>query len=224
MQDNEFNEIRNKIVKELGFYGLNEEEIMERLNELVILEAENFDKCSNLIVLRKYYDYFLKYIAPNLMTMARANNNDEHLEQRFFDLKRQLNILNQDLLNNILYLYGYIINGEYLENVVTGYKQELSPAIVSARAKDMFRKIDNYDEEVAAKHPEVKYNYSAALWELFITNMDAKLEDVNRRLKNINPNFEDDIKDYEKDIELYREYVKKYQEHITEEKQGGMKK
>ncbi len=211
-QDNEFEQIRKTIVDELGFYGLTNDEIMSALAALVSIEAENFDKHANLLVLRKYYTYFLNYIAPSLLNMVRANNNSEQLEQRFFDLKKTLNGLNQELFDNVLEVYGYFINDGYLENAITESKQQINPAVASAKRQDMFRVAHNYDENIVTRHPDIKYNYNPLTWETFINdNIRPSLREINRYLNSQIPDFEENLSHYERHILLYKEYKMKYE-------------
>ena len=209
-QKEEFMQLKEKIVNELGFQGLDDDEIEKSLKLLIGLESENFDNSMNDLVLRKYYNYFLDDIFPAIYSMITLKEIPS-VNIKYYNNKKEINALNKEALNRSLAAYFYSINDGFLVNTVNSHESHLTGELEKLIVKDdVFRTDYKYDPKIMSKHPVIDFNYDIRKWISYAIYVQKRLSEIEKNLNDKIPDFEQSSELYEYHIKLYRDYVVKY--------------
>lgn len=220
-QESFFN-LKQKISEELGFVGT-DDEIEEALKRLLAMESEMFDNSMNDLVLKKYYESFLKDVYPQIRILTRKNNNNNSLDLSLLFEKNKINEANHKAIKSALATYFYQVKDGCLLNVLNSHEVLLSEELKRIiRTRDIFQKESHLNENIRAKHLDIKYNYRPSYWEIYFDVMRKDLHTVNKQLEDKIPDFASNLEIYEYHIKLYIEYITKYRfiSAYTEFKEG----
>ncbi len=209
-QKMEFNKLKEKIVNELGFQGLNDEEIEDALRMLINVETEAFNNSMNDLVLRKYYNYFIDYILPEIYIMISSRQTPkDHIQ--YYEYKQKINEKNKKAIMSSLNAYFYSVNNGFLVNTVNSHEAHLADELEGILMKDDIFRIDyNYNSDIATKYPAIDFDYNLENWVLYASYIQDRLFEIENNLNDKVPSFKQTLAMYEQHIKLYKDYIRKY--------------
>ncbi len=209
-QELKFAELKKQITNELNLQALSDDEIEESLKALIQIETEAFDNSMNDLVLRKYYCYFIDNIFPLIYAMITSHKTPQnHL--KYFELKKKINEKNRVLLKKSFDDYFYKVGNGFIVNTLNSHEVHMVDELEEIwQKKDLFMVDHNYDDSIATKYPEPKFDYDLNFWVLYAADIQKKLFLIEQSLAEKIPDFASSLALYEHHLKLYLEYVKKY--------------